>query len=557
MENNFKMELIKKRERGITLIALIITIIVLLILAGVALNTLFGEYGLISNAEKAVGEYQNKVGEEQNMLNRINDYFNGVEGENPPEEIIEDGSESHPYRIEYIEDLVELSLAVWNSETEKYEGKYFLLTRDLDFENRNSYRNPDDTSYGDVNGNSIEQKLIEELTNTEESAPGNASCKIGNYEKPFTGIFLGNSKEIKNFYLKNSFVNSKTYGGLGLFGRNDGIIKDLIVSGTVLGQHEFVGDSIAGGIVGINNGEISNCMSKVKIDNNNIPGDDIAINSITGGIAGINNGVIRNCYNAEQVKGGSTGENAIGGIAGESYGEIINCYNIGELRKNHIIGWLIVAEEFLPELQTYIFPWMSIETILKFIDGGPLALNNEEKDAMYEYWCQKMEMNGYGVSEDDLEVMKKYIYCSTVEEYINGLLSLYGSGIVDAIYEDVNNDIEENLFINQLIYIFYTIGQGDITIGGIVGSGEGTIENCYNNVEAVGGIIGKVSGDITIENSGYLSGIAENGIGTVENGTVTGEASALTTMPSPLEILNAGQGEVWILDENGQPTLKD
>ena len=168
-----------------------------------------------------------------------------------------------------------------------------------------------------------------------------------------------------------------------------------------------------------------------------------------------------------------------------------------------------------------------------------------------------MEMNGYGVSEDDLEVMKKYIYCSTVEEYINGLFSLYGSGIVNAIYEDINNDIEENLFINQPIYIFYTIGRGDITIGGIAGNGEGTIQNCYNTVEAVGGIIGKVSGNITIENSAYLSGIAENGIGTVENGTVTGEASALTTMPSPLEILNAGQGEVWILDEYGQPTLKD
>ena len=73
----------------------------------------------------------------------------------------------------------------------------------------------------------------------------------------------------------------------------------------------------------------------------------------------------------------------------------------------------------------------------------------------------------------------------------------------------------------------------------------------------MGGIIGKVSGDITIENSGYLSGIAENGIGTVENGTVTGEASALTTMPSPLEILNAGQEDIWILDENGKPTLKN
>ena len=43
----------KLKERGITLIALIITIIVLLILAGVALAALTGDSGIISNSEKA------------------------------------------------------------------------------------------------------------------------------------------------------------------------------------------------------------------------------------------------------------------------------------------------------------------------------------------------------------------------------------------------------------------------------------------------------------------------------------------------------------------------
>ena len=107
------------------------------------------------------------------------------------------------------------------------------MTKNLDFEDRNSYKNPDDTSYGDLNGNYIEQKLIEELTNTEGGGPGNASCKIGSEEKPFTGIFLGNKKEIKNFYLKGSKANSKAYSCLGLFGQNDGIIKDLRISGKI------------------------------------------------------------------------------------------------------------------------------------------------------------------------------------------------------------------------------------------------------------------------------------------------------------------------------------
>ncbi len=62
---------VKNKETGITLIALVITIIVLLILAGVALATLTGDSSIIGNAEKAVGEYNNKVKEEQEILNTI------------------------------------------------------------------------------------------------------------------------------------------------------------------------------------------------------------------------------------------------------------------------------------------------------------------------------------------------------------------------------------------------------------------------------------------------------------------------------------------------------
>ena len=43
----------KKNARGITLIALVITIIVLLILAGVTINALSGENGIITKATDA------------------------------------------------------------------------------------------------------------------------------------------------------------------------------------------------------------------------------------------------------------------------------------------------------------------------------------------------------------------------------------------------------------------------------------------------------------------------------------------------------------------------
>ena len=46
------MKVINK-QKGITLIALVITIIVLLILAGISIATLTGENGLLSKAKKA------------------------------------------------------------------------------------------------------------------------------------------------------------------------------------------------------------------------------------------------------------------------------------------------------------------------------------------------------------------------------------------------------------------------------------------------------------------------------------------------------------------------
>ena len=48
------MKSMPKTKRGITLIALIITIIVLLILAGITLNTLIGEGNIINVAGQAV-----------------------------------------------------------------------------------------------------------------------------------------------------------------------------------------------------------------------------------------------------------------------------------------------------------------------------------------------------------------------------------------------------------------------------------------------------------------------------------------------------------------------
>ncbi len=62
---------------GITLIALIITIILLLILAGVTIHFILGENGILRNAEVAGNKYKQASENETNMLDQIYVYMNG------------------------------------------------------------------------------------------------------------------------------------------------------------------------------------------------------------------------------------------------------------------------------------------------------------------------------------------------------------------------------------------------------------------------------------------------------------------------------------------------
>ena len=66
-----KTKKINLKEKGITLVALVVTIIIMLILAGVTLNIALGENGLFQMTKKAVGEYQNKANEEENTLKEM------------------------------------------------------------------------------------------------------------------------------------------------------------------------------------------------------------------------------------------------------------------------------------------------------------------------------------------------------------------------------------------------------------------------------------------------------------------------------------------------------
>ncbi len=63
-----------KKEKGITLVALVVTIIVLLILAAVSINIAFNT-GIIAESKNAVNSYKGAEENEQTTLNNVVSYM--------------------------------------------------------------------------------------------------------------------------------------------------------------------------------------------------------------------------------------------------------------------------------------------------------------------------------------------------------------------------------------------------------------------------------------------------------------------------------------------------
>ena len=69
-----------KKNEGITLVALVITIIILIILATIGISLALGENGLIEKTKVGGKQYQNSANEERNELNSVLNFINNIDG---------------------------------------------------------------------------------------------------------------------------------------------------------------------------------------------------------------------------------------------------------------------------------------------------------------------------------------------------------------------------------------------------------------------------------------------------------------------------------------------
>lgn len=270
---------------GITLIALVISIIVLLILAGVSIATLTGDNGILTQATKAKNTYEDASIEEQIELYRfkaendkstLKDKLIKDELLNK-EEIEKKGIVNLSENIIVIsnfEGLKEISKKV--EEGESYQGKKIYMINDINCS----------AKFDSETGELIEGENFMPIgdSNSKIEEEGNSSS----IKKEFKGKFDGFGYKISNLYIKENETTDYCTALFGYVG-SEGIIKNLTVSNSYIhGYYEV------GAIVGRNRGEIINCVNE---------GIVITDSYLVGGIAGRNTNIIDKCINRGKVKG--------------------------------------------------------------------------------------------------------------------------------------------------------------------------------------------------------------------------------------------------------------
>ena len=542
---------LKNREKGITLIALIVTIIILLILAGVSIAMLTGENGILTQAQRAKNETENTHKNEELILKDYEDMINGnyieikqVTDENPG--ILEgSGTESDPYTINSIEDLVVFSYNVRNANT--YEGEFVNLGLSLDFSSDKSYVNPETEDYSQYGYNG---KLKELLTSGSGFLPigqyyvENGEDAVAAEPNSFKGTFNGNNNAIKNLYINR--VSEKDNAQIGLFGSNFGEIKDLgLVNVNIQAQGV---STILGGVVGDNYKNVSNCYTTGKISCNS------TLWSMVGGITGIleDNSKVTKCYNEadiSHINKGDAGQALAAGIAGcteVGYAEIIECYNNGiiyaesERRQANAAG-IVAAFKGGKVNNCYNKGRITSKKIFdnnSGFAGGILGSYMDYDEAELK--------NCYNVGEIIFEGE-----VDNTEIHIGGIAGYAMTLKTNNVYNLGNINI---------------IGTNKkIRIGGIFGFfGNSNIQNAYNRgkiiaedteSESIGGFIGDINSG-TFNECYYLTGIYDESGG---NGSSTGiqELDSIDKFPSVLSVVNGEEAFKEDVNNinNGYPIL--
>lgn len=137
-------------------------------------------------------------------------------------------------------------------------------------------------------------------------------------------ILEGNGHSILGLRMKHD--KEEEWRGKGLINKNQGIVRNLHITGEIVIEDFETDISYCGAVCGLNVGVISGCTSNVKIDARKVKS-----NVFVGGVCGNNgnDGKVIDCINKGVIAGGRA---HIGGVVGNNYsGTVENCVNYGAI----------------------------------------------------------------------------------------------------------------------------------------------------------------------------------------------------------------------------------
>ena len=364
LKNNSKMRIVKN-SKGITLIALVITIIVLLILASVSIAMLTGDNGILTQANKAKHKTGVKGLKEEVTLMMQKRKIDESTGQKVALKEDLEKEISGNKVIEEIEGIAEACYVTKDNETVTVyedgtvaEGKAIWdgvskLKPTVDSEGNWHIKTPEEFKYfaDFVNGKlseeekaglSIGETTIVNLENhidlgaRQENGTktrGTNWNSIGKTkEAMFSGIFEGNNNIIRGIYIDEI----ENFTGLFGVGRE---VKNLTLKDSYI-----TGGSCIGGIVGMAN-IIENCHN----ENTAVISKEGNYWAIGGIVGQINNKII-NCSNTGTIiangKKTDNGHSYCGGVIGQSSSKneviISNCINKGKITgEGNLVGGII------------------------------------------------------------------------------------------------------------------------------------------------------------------------------------------------------------------------
>lgn len=191
----------------------------------------------------------------------------------------------------------------------------------------------------------------------------------------FSGELDGGGHTVSSFYCKAT-------GTAALVAKNSGTVKNLTVSGKV------VGDDNTAAIAAENTGTIENCTALVQITGG----------KYTAGIAAVNSGTVRRCTNGGAVSGAQY----VGGVCGQNKGSktaaalVEDCVNTGMIRATgYMLGGIVgdndgYSDDFAKATVRCCANSGHIigtAAILRAYVGGAVGRNNGTVNGLYNTGC--------------------------------------------------------------------------------------------------------------------------------------------------------------------------